>query len=59
MADGTSALEVLTVPPVFCTLFSETPAVFLYFSYYYFFVSGLGSVQFTPSSPALGDPVNE
>lgn len=56
IAAGPSALEVLTVPPVFSTLFSRTPDVFIFF---YFFASGLGSIKFTPSSPALGDPVNE
>lgn len=25
----------------------------------FFSSSGLGSIKFTPSSPALGDPVNE
>lgn len=34
IAAGPSALEVLTVPPVFSTLFSRTPDVFIFF---YFF----------------------
>lgn len=54
-----SALEELTVPPVFSTLFSRTPDVFIFSPFCFFSSSGLGSIKFTPSSPALGDPVNE
>lgn len=38
IAAGPSALEVLAVPPVFSTLFSRTPDVFIFSPFCFFFL---------------------